>query len=272
MLPKLTTKLIGGRKKPHTCQSRSQTLWRLGTRKSVCANRNIYLVRECRAVQANSQATEDSSLATCGMADWKDTKGLIRAVLFCAVLLMPLVSGQSLSAAAGPAEAQCGGKITSVRVSPDSGEDCSGHRGSLSNRTCSDLQDVLLSIAGYRTRANDGGCIQVNVFPGAYLIDTSVSIDTQSLILHGYGNVSVSFNFSGQFDPRSTFEAYYVLRLANMTYAEFFGIHFHNSPGIIGFDNISTTVITDCTFRLVRSACMFTSDAMCACASVCHYS
>ncbi len=177
-----------------------------------------------------------------------------RAVLLCTVLVLavPAVLGLPVSRPA----VQCRGEPTSVKVNYSQGEDCS--RGSLANRTCTDLQDVLLNIAGTETRANEPySCIEVDVYPGTYLMNRAIAIDNQSVILRGVEsgvqNVSVTFNFSGSFDPTQTSEAFYVIRLTNLEYAEFSGIEFYNSPGIIGFDNISTVVITECSFRLVTS-------------------
>ncbi len=156
-------------------------------------------------------------------------------------------------------EAQCQGGVTRVEVDQRRGGDCSSGQ-SLANQTCSDLQVVLLSVAASRTStAEPSSCIEVVVYPGTYLINGTISIRNQSVILRGSG--VVTFDLSNSFDPTrdnipdpaETFEPQYVVQLANMEYAEISGIDFTDSPGILGLENISTVVVSDCSFRLVSS-------------------
>ncbi len=154
-------------------------------------------------------------------------------------------------------EAQCQGGLTRVEVDQRQGSDCSGLESQTfpPNQTCSDLQVVLLSVAASRTStAEPSSCIDVGVHPGIYVINSTISIGNQSVILRGNGSVVVTFDLPSGFDPTQTFEPYYVVQLANLEYAEISGIDFRDSPGILGFENISTVVIFDCSFRLVLFA------------------
>ncbi len=92
------------------------------------------------------------------------------------------------------------------------------------------------------------------VHPGTYLINSTISICNQSVILRGVDSVVVTFDLSSSFDPAETFEPHYVIQLANLEYAEISGIDFNGSPGILGLENISTVVVSDCSFRLVPFA------------------
>ncbi len=150
-------------------------------------------------------------------------------------------------------EAQCQRGVTTVEVDQRGGGDCSGlGTQSLANQTCSDLQVVLLSVAASRTStAEPSSCIEVVVHPGTYLINSTISICNQSVILRGVDSAVVTFDLSSSFDPTQTFEPHYVVQLANMEYAEISGIAFSDSPGILGLENISTVVVSDCSFRLV---------------------
>ncbi len=153
-------------------------------------------------------------------------------------------------------EAQCQGGITTVEVDQRGGGDCSGlGTQSLANQTCSDLQVVLLSIAAARkSTAEPSSCIEVVVHPGTFLIYSTIFIGNQSVILRGVDSVVVAFDLSSSFDPTQTFEPHYVVQLANLEYAEISGIDFSDSPGILGLENISTVVVSDCSFRLVQFA------------------
>ena len=125
--------------------------------------------------------------------------------------------------------------------------DCDTMTGSsLVNRTCSDLQAVLLSLTRNRTVSSD--CIDVLVKQGYYLITEFVSIN-QNLTLHEEGNVIVHFDFSSKFDPRRTTEPHYVLSFSNVDCIELSGIDFIDSPGIITIVSVTTVVVENCSFR-----------------------
>ncbi len=175
--------------------------------------------------------------------------------LSCVVMMLTLAK----SAAGVPvnrSKAQCQGGVSRVEVDQRGGGDCSGlGTQSLANQTCSDLQVVLISVAAARTStAEPSSCIEVVVHNGTYLINSTISICNQSVILRGVDSVGVTFDLSSSFDPTQTFEPHYVIQLANLDYAEISGIDFSDSPGILGFENISTVVVSDCSFRLVQFA------------------
>ena len=128
----------------------------------------------------------------------------------------------------------------------DTTVDCGTVGGSLANRTCSNFQDVLLSLTHNRTVSSD--CIDVSVYQGDYLISEFITIN-QNLKLNAEGNVTVRFNFSEKFDPTRTNEPYYVLSFSNMDYVELKGFDFTESPGIITIVSVRAVVIEDCSFK-----------------------
>ena len=142
---------------------------------------------------------------------------------------------------------------TGVTVDPTTGLDCSQLTQNVANQTCSDLQDVLLSISYNRTTHQLDGCIEVTVLPGNYTISNFVTIH-QNMALNGVAPVSVTFNFTDTFDPRANQTPYYVISFVNSNYAEIRGIEFHDSPGIIALENVTNVNVEDCSFRLVRHA------------------
>ncbi len=170
--------------------------------------------------------------------------------------VMMLTLAKSTGVPVNRPEAQCQGGVSRVEVDQRGGGDCSGlGTQSLADQTCSDLQVVLLSIAASRTStAEPSSCIDVVVHPGIYVINSTISICNQSVILRGNGSVVVTFDLPSGFDPTQTFEPQYVVQVANLEYAEISGIDFSESPGILGFENISTVVVSDCSFRLVLIA------------------
>ena len=120
----------------------------------------------------------------------------------------------------------------------------------LVNRTCSDLQDVLLGLADSKTEPqSSNNCIDVIVLEGDYFITENVSISRKNLRLHGEGNVTVHFNFSAKFDPTKTNEPHYVVSFFNTDLVELHGIDFTDSPGIITVFSVTTVVIEKCSFR-----------------------
>ncbi len=176
--------------------------------------------------------------------------------------VMMLTLAKSVGVPVKIPEAQCQGGVTRVEVDQQRGGDCSGlGTQSMANQTCSDLQVVLLSVAAARTHTVEpSSCIEVVVHPGTYVINSTITIRNQSVILRGVDTVVVTF---GSFDPTQTFEPHYVVQLANLEYAEISGIDFSDSPGILGFENISTVVVSDCSFRLVQFAQLHCTPICC---------
>ena len=144
-----------------------------------------------------------------------------------------------------PSETGCSTWIT-VDQSADTAVECDAITGSLANKTCSNFQDVLLSLTHNTTVSSD--CIDVSVHQGDYLISEFINI-SQNVKLSAEGNVTVRFNFSEKFDPTKTDEPHYVLSFVNTDHVELSGFNFTDSPGIITMVSVNTAIIKDCSFR-----------------------
>ena len=142
-------------------------------------------------------------------------------------------------------EIDCSTWIT-VNQSADTAVECGAVTGNLANKTCSNFQDVLLSLTHNRTVSSD--CIDVSVHQGDYVISEFINI-SQNLKLNAEGNVTVRFNFSEKFDASNTNEPHYVLSFINIDRVELNGFDFTESPGIITMVSVNTIVIEDCSFR-----------------------
>ena len=142
-------------------------------------------------------------------------------------------------------ETDCSTWIT-VDQSADTAVECDAITGSLANKTCSNFQDVLLSLTHNTTISSD--CIDVSVHQGDYLISEFINI-SQNVKLSAEGNVTVWFNFSEKFDPTKTDEPRYVLSFVNTDSVELSGFDFTDSPGIITIVSVNSVVIDDCSFR-----------------------
>ena len=154
--------------------------------------------------------------------------------LFCAVVLVLLCSRTD-------AVQNCS---VTVRVQ-SSANDGEGDE-STGSGVFSDLQDALLSLSQGETVSDD--CINVLVAEGEYLITDFISI-SQNLSLQGENNVSIRFNFSGKFDPRTTTLPHYVLSFFNAKHVQLSGLDFIDSPGIITIFNVTSAVVENCSFR-----------------------
>ncbi len=174
------------------------------------------------------------------------TRGRVPSRLLACVLTLTLTGAAGVPVFRP--EARCWGGVTTVRVDQWRGDDCAGQLGGLANQTCNDLEVVLLSIADASTEPFS--CVEVVIHPGTYMINTTISINNQSVIIRGVGSVLVTFN-SSTFDPTETLDPYYIMRLSGLDYAEISGIEFSGSPGLIGLENVSTVVVSDCSFRSV---------------------
>lgn len=108
------------------------------------------------------------------------------------------MAGQTLSGCTTAGASECRAALQScgatVTVDSEAGQNCSlaGQAGTtLSGQVCSDLQDVLNSIAANATTHPPGDCISVNLMPGDYVISRAVTI-TQSVVLRGvFGSPTV---------------------------------------------------------------------------------
>lgn len=159
--------------------------------------------------------------------------------------LLAIFSTLQLCISPSCSEVTCSTLIT-VDQSASTAVDCAIQTGSLANTTCSNLEDVLLSLAHNQTVSDD--CIELSVLQGDYVVREFIAV-SQNLKLHGEGNVTVHFNFTDKFDPSMTREPQYVLSFFNTEYIEMSGIDFNESPGIITAFSVTTVVIANCSFR-----------------------
>ena len=107
-----------------------------------------------------------------------------------------------------------------------------------------DLQEVLVNISV--TKWSDS-CVQVNIAPGNYVISKVLNVSL-NVSLQGTGEaVNVAFNAAKPAALSS--EPFYVLQFSNNAFVSLSDIHFTSGSGIIGFENVTQVLITNCTFR-----------------------
>ena len=141
-----------------------------------------------------------------------------------------------------------------IEVNRETGMDCSTITApSLVNKTCNDLQDVLIRVSD-QPFLSFGECIEILVYSGTYWITEFIAIH-QNVMLHGTQNVTVTFSLSDTLYPTNTLDPYYMLTFADSVYSEISGINFHTSPGIIAFQNMTHVTVADCSFRYI---CIYT--------------
>ena len=136
---------------------------------------------------------------------------------------------------------------TKIIVDPSSSTDCSQALKppfvAFNQTVCNDLQPALLYIQSLGISTGQS-CIQVDISPGTYVVTTALIIQ-QNLTLCGIEpGVVVSFNITA--DQSSPFYAIVFLGASSATLSN---IHFTNSPGILGFENMTTVSIIGCSFR-----------------------
>lgn len=126
-----------------------------------------------------------------------------------------------------------------------SAEDCRtlSVNASEMNKTCNDLQGILLQIAQSDIESD---CFEVTLLPGKYIISERIHIQ-RNILIRGVSPVEVSFE--GYFDTTLTREPLYVLSIANTSFAEISGITFRNSPGIVAFVNVLNVLVHNSNFR-----------------------
>ena len=136
-----------------------------------------------------------------------------------------------------------------IKVNRGAGLDCSATSVlDLVNQTCSDLQDVLMSVSLDETSHSFEECIEVIMHPENYVVTEVITIH-QNVVLRGIQNVMVTFSLNDTLYPPNTRDPYYVLTFADSDYSGISGIDFHTSPGLITFQNVTTVVVEDCSFR-----------------------
>lgn len=119
--------------------------------------------------------------------------------------------------------------------------------GSLANLTCSSLEDVLLSVMYGRTAHEVDGCILIAVLPGAFVIGSRITI-TQNVAMCGMGPVSVAFQLLDDVQQAAD-GTYHALRFQNASSAEIGDIDFTYSQGVVVMENVTTAVVSSCSFR-----------------------
>ena len=159
-------------------------------------------------------------------------------------------------------DAQCSTDVT-VTANGAAAGDCSS--GSLANRTCSSLQDVLHNLeenaasnSSEREPESASLCVQVRLLPGRYVLTRNFTLVGVNLKLVGdegdMERVNVSFDLSRSFDPTQTHSPLYVLSIVNSSLVEISGISFWGSPGIITAHNVETVLVEKCSFRYRASS------------------
>ena len=133
-----------------------------------------------------------------------------------------------------------------VAVDRKLGVDCSTLTQSLVDQTCDDLKDVLRGISLHTTKHASGGCIEVTLQPGIYMLTDLIPIQ-QSLVLRGTQNVTVTVNLTDA--TNSTLVPQYVLLFTGTEKAVISKIDFHTSPVIVGFENVKNVIIEESSFR-----------------------
>ena len=139
-----------------------------------------------------------------------------------------------------------------IGVSRETGLDCSTITGhSLVNKTCNDLQDVLMWVSGDQGSLSLGECIEILVHSGKYWITELIAVH-HNMVLRGTQNVTVTFSLNETLYPVNALKPYYVLTFADSDYSEISGIDFHTSPGIITFQDVTNVTVENCSFRFVH--------------------
>ena len=153
-----------------------------------------------------------------------------------AALMWTLVAGDTCS--------------TKITVALSSGTNCSQAEWtspitSANLSECNDLQPVLQYVASLGLATELSSCIQVDIFPGTYVVETALVIQ-QNLRLSGTGpGVVVSFNITAD-NPDTPF---YVLVFQSSNSVSLNDINFTRSQGLFGFENVTTVTITGSSFR-----------------------
>ena len=130
-----------------------------------------------------------------------------------------------------------------IVVSRETGLDCSTITGhSLVNKTCNDLQDVLVWVSGDQVSLSLEECIEIVVHSGKYWI-TELIVIHHNIVLRGTRNVTVTFSLNETLYPVNALKPYYVLTFADSDYSEISGIDFYTSPGIITFQDVTNVTV-----------------------------
>ena len=173
---------------------------------------------------------------------------------------------------------------TVVTVDAERGSDCARGQGSLSGRVCTELEDVIESIASQETCHPMGSCIQVLIRPrsGRRAYDVMARegrVIQQSVVLTGTSEVCMFYLLRSSWFARMAAQQLvfvctsthcglqeapevrfvpdeggegdvmvYAFRLSNQLTA-ISNLEFQESPGAIGLDNVDVVAIENSSFR-----------------------
>ena len=115
---------------------------------------------------------------------------------------------------------------------------------------------------------HDEYCSKVVLKPGSYTIKTTFVLNNSNISIRGnssYAPVSITFELGEGIAP-----LYYLL-FRNSNMVEITGIHFENSPGIIGFESVDKVIIRDSTFRQVFAQTQVASPLIIVCTKAFFY-
>ena len=132
-----------------------------------------------------------------------------------------------------------------VSISKEASTDCDN--STWVNGSC-DLNNILSIIT--QVVPDDLDCIEIRLMPGRHIIKEAHTLRT-NIILNGENGVIVTFDMSKEYLAsvnHSSGNPLYVLSFRDVDYVELSSIVFHNSPGLIGFDNIHNVRVVKSTF------------------------
>ena len=136
-----------------------------------------------------------------------------------------------------------------ITIDSSSGLDCTSNVSLFANQsTCKDLETVLRAsqaLAAIIQQPED--CIEVNIMPGNYTITSPLRFST-NLVLSA-AEISSGVQVTFQVPVNQSSEPFYVMVFSNVDCVVLNGIDFMNSPGIIGFENVTDVTIDSCSFR-----------------------
>ena len=137
-----------------------------------------------------------------------------------------------------------------VTVDPSIGVDCTSDLTVAANQSvCRDLNTVLNYVASLGTMLQPiEDCIEINIMPGDYVITSALHIRV-NLILSAASANSSRIQVTFEIPVNQSSEPLYVLLFANIGSLTMNGINFSNSPGILGFENVTYVTTTNCSFR-----------------------
>ena len=161
------------------------------------------------------------------------------------VLLLVVVFIHTISYESAKAHTDC---LVMVTVSKEQFSTCNDTKWV--NATCGSLNNVL-SIVSHTVMQDEFACIEVRLMPGRYVI-TEVHRIRTNVVLRGESGVFVTFDMKEDYLARMNYSSgnpFYTLSFSDAKYSELSSIAFYNSPGLIGFDSITSVKVIKSTFE-----------------------